>query len=251
MEDILHIQDLTVKFDGFKAVDHVNTAVRQGEIHFFIGPNGAGKTTLLDAICGRVKPAVGHIIFNGSVDLTNYAEDQIVNIGIGRKFQVPSVFAGLTVYDNMELAAVKKRSLTASIFHKATQEQVELIDHILHTIGLDEKRGQLSAALSHGEKQWLEIGMLLAQQPRLMLLDEPVAGMGRRETEKTGELLKNIAVDCTVVVVEHDMQFVRDYATKVTVLHEGAILDEGSVYDVQNNPKVIDVYLGRGGEQDA
>lgn len=185
------------------------------------------------------------------MDVTQYSENEIVNIGIGRKFQVPSVFTGLTVQENMELAAVKNRSLFSSIFHKTNKEQEELIDDILDTIGLYGKKHQNSAALAHGEKQWLEIGMLLAQKPRLMLLDEPVAGMGRAETEKTGELLKKIAKDCTMIVVEHDMEFVRDYSSKVTVLHEGAILDEGSMADVQKNQKVIDVYLGRGGERDA
>lgn len=251
MEPILQIDNLTVSFDGFKAVNSVNTEIAKGEIRFFIGPNGAGKTTLLDAICGRVKPADGQVLFKGNLDVTRYAEHEIVNIGIGRKFQVPSVFTSLTVDENMELTVVKDRSLYSSLFGSMSKAQQECNDDILNTIGLYEKRHSEAAALSHGEKQWLEIGMLLAQQPKLMLLDEPVAGMGRRETEKTGELLKKICNDCTVVVVEHDMQFVRDFATKVTVLHEGAVLDEGSVYDVQNNPKVIDVYLGRGGEHDA
>ena len=251
MENVLEIQDLTVAFDGFKAVDNVNTSVEKGEIHFFIGPNGAGKTTLLDAICGRVKPKCGNILFAGGVDVTHCSENEIVNIGIGRKFQVPSVFTGLTVHDNMELAAVKDRSLRSSLFHRVTAEQEELIDHVLNTIGLYEKRDRDSGVLAHGEKQWLEIGMLMAQQPKLMLLDEPVAGMGRAETQKTGELLKRISKNCTIIVVEHDMEFVRDYASKVTVLHEGMVLDEGSMSDVQNNQKVIEVYLGRGGEQDA
>lgn len=251
METILQIDNLTVSFDGFKAVNSVNTTIDQGEIRFFIGPNGAGKTTLLDAICGRAKPVDGHVLFNGNLDVTKYTEHEIVNIGIGRKFQVPSVFAGLTVHENMELAVVKDRSLYAALFRSMTKAQQDCNDDILNTIGLYEKRHVEAAALSHGEKQWLEIGMLLAQQPKLMLLDEPVAGMGRQETEKTGELLTKIAQECTVVVVEHDMQFVRDFASKVTVLHEGAVLDEGSVYDIQNNPKVIEVYLGRGGEHDA
>ncbi|SDE32293.1 urea ABC transporter ATP-binding protein UrtD [Sporomusa acidovorans] len=251
MENVLEIQDLTVAFDGFKAVDNVNTSVEKGEIHFFIGPNGAGKTTLLDAICGRVKPKSGNILFAGGVDVTHYSENQIVNIGIGRKFQVPSVFTGLTVYDNMELAAVKDRSLSSSLFHNVTSEQEELIGHVLNTIGLYEKKDRDAGSLAHGEKQWLEIGMLMAQQPKLMLLDEPVAGMGRVETQKTGELLKTIAKNCTIIVVEHDMEFVRDYASKVTVLHEGMVLDEGSMSEVQHNQKVIEVYLGRGGEQDA
>lgn len=251
MEDILQINDLTVSFGGFKAVNQVNTEVEKGEIRFFIGPNGAGKTTLLDAICGRVKPQTGKVMFGDSIDVTRYSEHEIVNIGIGRKFQVPSVFSSLTVTENMELAVVKNRSLYSSIFKRVTKEQTERIDNILNTINLHGKKNNTPAALSHGEKQWLEIGMLLAQQPKLMLLDEPVAGMGRAETDKTGALLRKIAAECTIIVVEHDMEFVRDYADKVTVLHEGTILDEGSVYDVQNNQKVIDVYLGRGGERNA
>ncbi|HEY8910678.1 MAG TPA: urea ABC transporter ATP-binding protein UrtD [Desulfosporosinus sp.] len=250
MDSILQIDNLTVSFDGFKAVNNVNTGIEKGEIRFFIGPNGAGKTTLLDAICGRVKPQSGQVMFFDS-DVTRYSEHEIVNIGIGRKFQVPSVFTNMTVYENMELAVVKDRSLYSSMFQRLKKEQIERIEDILVTIGLYKKRFKTPTALSHGEKQWLEIGMLLAQEPKLMLLDEPVAGMGRAETDKTGELLKKIAENCTIIVVEHDMEFVRDYASKVTVLHEGAILDEGSVSEVQNNQKVIDVYLGRGGERDA
>lgn len=248
MENILSIKDLNISFDGFKAITALNTEVKKGEIRFFIGPNGAGKTTLLDAICGRIKPDSGSVLFEGSLDVTCYAEHEIVGIGIGRKFQVPSVFTGLSVYENMELAVMKNRSLLASLIKKITKQQIEKVDGILETVGLYKKKHYAASQLSHGEKQWLEIGMLLIQQPKLMLLDEPVAGMGRKETEKTGELLKRIAGDCTVIVVEHDMEFVRDYASRVTVLHEGSVLDEGSVFEVQNNQKVIDVYLGRGGE---
>ncbi len=247
-DNILEIKDLTVSFDGFKAVNKLNTSVKKGDIHFFIGPNGAGKTTLLDAICGRVRPAEGSILFKSISDVTKMSEHQIVELGIGRKFQVPSVFMGITIYENMELAAVKKRSLYSSLFSKLNKEQMERIEDVLRTIGLYEKRYRTPAALSHGEKQWLEIGMLLVQQPEIMLLDEPVAGMGRKETERTGELLKEISETCSVIVVEHDMEFVRECADKVTVLHEGMLLDEGNMQDVQNNPKVIEVYLGRGGE---
>ena len=215
---------------------------------FFIGPNGAGKTTLLDTICGFTKPTSGKIIYNEKYDVTKYKEYELVNIGIGRKFQVPSVFKSLTVYENMELAIKKNRNILASLFEKVTKQENQKIDEILTLIDLKEQRDMIASDLSHGQKQWLEIGMLLAQDLKLILLDEPVAGMGRRETTKTGELLKKISKHCTIIVVEHDMQFVRDYATKVTVLHEGAILDEGNVLDVQNNPKVISVYLGRGGE---
>ncbi|RCX13531.1 urea ABC transporter ATP-binding protein [Anaerobacterium chartisolvens] len=248
MEKVLEIKDLTVSFDGFKAVNSLNTSVRAGDIHFFIGPNGAGKTTLLDAICGRVRPASGGIFLKNGSDVTRLSEHQIVELGIGRKFQVPSVFNGITIYENMELAAEKKRSIYSTLFSKLTKEQVERISEVLNTIGLYEKRYRTPRALSHGEKQWLEIGMLLVQQPRIMLLDEPVAGMGRQETDKTGRLLKEISSQCSVVVVEHDMEFVRECADTVTVLHEGALLDEGSMEDVQKNPRVIEVYLGRGGE---
>lgn len=188
------------------------------------------------------------IIYNEKYDVTKYKEYELVNIGIGRKFQVPSVFKSLTVYENMELAIKKNRNILASLFEKVTKQENQKIDEILTLIDLKEQRDMIASDLSHGQKQWLEIGMLLAQDLKLILLDEPVAGMGRRETTKTGELLKKISKHCTIIVVEHDMQFVRDYATKVTVLHEGAILDEGNVLDVQNNPKVISVYLGRGGE---
>ncbi len=247
-DNILEIRNLTVSFDGFKAVNGLNTSVKKGDIHFFIGPNGAGKTTLLDAICGRVRPAEGSIIFKSFSEVTRMSEHEIVEMGIGRKFQVPSVFNGITIYENMELAAVKKRSLYSSLFTKLNKEQIERIDDVLETIGLYEKRYRTPAALSHGEKQWLEIGMLLAQQPEIMLLDEPVAGMGRKETERTGNLLREISEKCSIIVVEHDMEFVRESADRVTVLHEGMLLDEGNMQDVQKNPKVIEVYLGRGGE---
>ncbi len=248
MDTVLDIRDLTVSFDGFIAVNDVSTSVRKGDIHFFIGPNGAGKTTLLDAICGRVKPAAGSIFFKDCGDVTKLAEHEIVERGIGRKFQVPSVFNSITVYENMELAAEKKRTVFSTLFSKLTQEQTERIEYVLNIIGLYEKRFEKPAVLSHGEKQWLEIGMLFVQQPEIMLLDEPVAGLGRKETEKTGELLKEIAKDCSVVVVEHDMEFVRDFASTVTVMHEGALLVEGDMEKVQRDPRVIEVYLGRGGE---
>lgn len=248
MQNVLEIRDLTVSFDGFKAVNSLCTSVKEGDIHFFIGPNGAGKTTLLDAICGRVKPAAGHILFKDGLDVTKLSEHQIVELGIGRKFQVPSVFNGITIYENMELAVEKKRSLYSTLFQKLTREQLDRIGYVLETIGLYDKRYRTPASISHGEKQWLEIGMLLVQQPEIMLLDEPVAGMGKQETEKTGELLKEISKQCSVIVVEHDMEFVRECASTVTVLHEGALLDEGEMGKVQKNPKVIEVYLGRGGD---
>ncbi|MCL5779634.1 MAG: urea ABC transporter ATP-binding protein UrtD [Firmicutes bacterium] len=248
MDRVLEIKDLTVSFDGFKAVNNVSTTVKKGDIHFFIGPNGAGKTTLLDAICGRVKPAAGSIIFKDSSDVTKLAEHEIVERGISRKFQVPSVFNSITVFENMELAVEKKRTIYSTLFSKLSHKQRERIEYVLNTIGLYEKRFEKPAALSHGEKQWLEIGMLFVQEPEIMLLDEPVAGMGRKETDKTGELLKEMAKDCSVVVVEHDMEFVRECASTVTVLHEGTLLVEGDMDEVQKHPRVIEVYLGRGGE---
>lgn len=251
MNPVLKIDNLSVTFDGFRAIKDVNTEIQENEIRFFIGPNGAGKTTLLDVICGRTKPSAGEIIFDESRYLSKMSEHEIVNLGIGRKFQAPSVFTGITIQENMELAAMKKRSLYASIFSKLSKEKYERIADTLNEIGLYDMRYTTPAGLSHGQKQWLEIGMLFVSEPRLMLLDEPVAGMGRKETEKTSELIKKIAKQCTVVVVEHDMEFVRDCSTNVTVLHEGAVLDEGEMEKVQQNQKVIDVYLGRGGEAGA
>lgn len=248
MDRVLEIKDLTVSFDGFKAVNNVSTSVKKRDIHFFIGPNGAGKTTILDAICGRIKPAAGSIIFKDGHDVTKLAEHEIVQRGIGRKFQVPSVFNSITVFENMELAAEKKRTIFSTLFSRLSHEQMGRIEYVLNIIGLYEKRSETPAALSHGEKQWLEIGMLLVQKPEIMLLDEPVAGMGRKETDKTGELLIEIAKDCSVVVVEHDMEFVKEFASTVTVLHEGTVLVEGDMEDVQKDPRVIEVYLGRGGE---
>lgn len=250
-ESILDIKYLTISFFGFKAVNNVNTTIKKGDIHFFIGPNGAGKTTLLDAICGRVKAQSGKIIFKGKLDITKHKEYEIANMGIGRKFQVPSVFNGLSVWENMEIAASKSNSLYSVIFSKLSKIEIEQVKNILDMIGLYEKRNVTPKQLSHGEKQWLEIGMLLAQKPEVMLLDEPVAGLGKSETEKTAILLKKIAKTCSIVVVEHDMDFMKKIATKVTVLHEGSILAEGTVDEIQNNEKVIAVYLGRGGARSA
>ena len=244
---VLEIKDLTISFDGFQAVSKVYTRVTEGEIRFFIGPNGAGKTTLLDAICGRIRPTSGQITFQEKYDVTRFPEHELVNIGIGRKFQVPSVFSSLSVYENMELAVQKKRGIWASLMQPVAKEQQAKIIEALELVGLADQQDIPAASLSHGQKQWLEIGMLIGQDLQLILLDEPVAGMGRKETTKTGELLRKIAQRCTSIVVEHDMEFVREYASRVTVLHEGKILDEGNVAKVQANPKVVEVYLGRGG----
>lgn len=248
---ILKIQDVSITFGDFKAVKHVSTSVYEHEIRFLIGPNGAGKTTLLDAICGKNKLSGGDIVYyrdGREYDLAKIKENKIVNIGVGRKFQAPSVFSGITIYENMELAAVESRGIRASIANRLSKETKERIDEQLQFIGLYELRNEYPTVLSHGQKQWLEIGMLCVSKPRLMLLDEPVAGMGRRETERTAELLKIIQKECTIIVVEHDMQFVKEVASWVTVLHDGEILCEGTMDEVQNNQQVIDVYLGRGGE---
>ncbi|MFZ5988958.1 MAG: urea ABC transporter ATP-binding protein UrtD [Bacillota bacterium] len=243
---ILSLEDITVSFDGFKAIQGVSSKIEQGELRFFIGPNGAGKTTLLDVICGKVKPVTGRVVFKQKEDVLKKKEHEIVEMGIGRKFQVPSVFASLTVFENMELSIKNSRTLLSSIFSPLTSMQRQKIDETLETMGLINKKQSTARTLSHGEKQWLEIGMLLLQEPDLLLLDEPVAGMGKAETEKTGNLLKDIARFCSVIVVEHDMEFVRNFASRVTVLHEGRILCEGTMDQIRKDQRVIDVYLGRG-----
>ncbi|MDD3137949.1 MAG: urea ABC transporter ATP-binding protein UrtD [Lachnospiraceae bacterium] len=248
---ILKIQNASISFGNFKAVKNVSTTIYENEIRFLIGPNGAGKTTLLDAICGKNTLSGGNIVYykdEKEYNLPKIKENKIVNIGVGRKFQAPSVFPGITIYENMELAAIRNHSLLASIGNKISKETKEEIYEQLQFIGLYELRNEYPTVLSHGQKQWLEIGMLCVSKPRLMLLDEPVAGMGRRETQRTAELLKIIQKDCTIIVVEHDMKFVKEVSSWVTVLHDGEILSEGIMDDIQNNQRVIDVYLGRGGE---
>ncbi|MFZ5596872.1 MAG: urea ABC transporter ATP-binding protein UrtD [Bacillota bacterium] len=245
---IIYLENLTVDFDGFKAIEGLNSCVFYGELRFLIGPNGAGKTTLLDVICGRVKPARGRVIFKEDIEICKKQEQEIARLGIGRKFQTPAVFANLTVFENLELSIQKDRGILSAMLNSLTDEQREKIFSCLKTIGLDEKAGVKAGSLAHGEKQWLEIGMLLIQEPELLLLDEPVAGMTKKETEKTGELLRSIARDRSVIVVEHDMEFVRRFAEKVTVMHEGKILCEGTMDEVQNDSRVIEVYLGRGCE---
>lgn len=245
---LLSIEDVSISFGDFKAIKDVSTSVGQNEIRFFIGPNGAGKTTMLDAICGKNKVSGGHILYKGKYDLTRMREYKIANLGIGRKFQAPSVFNGITILENMELAAAGKHTLYSTTFKKLSADTEDHIRYVLDFIGLDAKKFDYPTRLSHGEKQWLEIGMLLAERPDLLLLDEPVAGMSRRETEHTAELLQKVKEECSVIVVEHDMQFARDVSDRVTVFHEGRILDEGTMDEVSKNQQVIDVYLGRGGE---
>lgn len=252
---IVKLDKISVSFDGFKALTDVDIDVKENTIHFFIGPNGAGKTTLLDIICGKTKPTGGKVMYypseGKSIQLTGTKEYKIVGMGIGRKFQVPSVFTNLTVQDNMELSLKNGRKVIESIFAKATKEELERIDEILDMIDLKDKKNILAKNLAHGQKQWLEIGMLLVQKPKVIMLDEPVAGMGKPETYKTGEILKKIKEDCTVIVVEHDMEFVKIYSDRVTVMHEGKVLIEGNVDSVLNDETVQKVYLGRGGERNA
>ncbi len=243
-EQILRVEALTVSFDGFKAVDALSLSVDRNELRVIIGPNGAGKTTLLDMICGKTKPDSGQVMFKG-VDLTRMSEHQIVRAGVGRKFQTPSVYEDLTVFDNFEISLPKTHGLFQSLTFRRTAEVRARIEAMAEQVFLHDQLEQRAGQLSHGQKQWLEIGMLLAQDPKLLLVDEPVAGMTDAETAQTAELLREIARDHSVVVVEHDMNFVRDLDVKVTVLHEGSVLAEGTLDVVSADPRVIEVYLGR------
>ena len=240
---VLSIEDLTVSFDGFRAVDKLNLYVDKNEIRVVIGPNGAGKTTVLDLICGKTKATTGSIKFKG-LELTKMSEHQIVRAGVGRKFQTPSIYENLTVFENLEISYPKGRSVFGALAFKRTAEVIAQVEAIAKEIMLEEFLGTEAGLLSHGQKQWLEIGMLLIQDPELLMLDEPVAGMSARERELTGQLLRRICTNRSVLVIEHDMEFVKNIAHKVTVLHQGKILKEGSMEMVQSDPKVIEVYLG-------
>lgn len=246
---ILSIEDISIRFGDFNAIKNVSTTIQKNEVRFFIGPNGAGKTTILDAICGKNKISQGKIVYEGKHEVSKMKEHKISELGIGRKFQAPSIFGGISIKENIELAVVNNHSVYSAIFNKLSKENEEYIDYVLESVSLADKRFLYPSILSHGEKQWLEIGMLMASKPKLMLLDEPVAGMGRRETEKTAELLHKIKKESSIIVVEHDMNFAKDVSDSVTVFHEGEILDEGTMNSVQSNEKVISVYLGRGGEK--
>jgi urea transport system ATP-binding protein len=248
---IVYLEDVSVTFASFQALRGVSLYVDRGEIRALIGPNGAGKTTLLDVICGQVKPETGRVIFGTKTDLSTLEPYQIAALGIGRKFQTPAVFKHLTLLENLMLSLPQHWDLWSTLVGSLTAAQMDKILAILETLGLMEKAYQQAGSLSHGEMQWLEIGMVMAQDPALLLLDEPVAGMTGREREKTAQLLQRMAQDHAVLVVEHDMEFVRQTAQKVTVLHEGAVLCEGSVDRVQHDPRVIEVYLGRGYHADA
>jgi urea transport system ATP-binding protein len=242
---LLYLDGVTVSFDGFKALNGLSFIVERGELRSVIGPNGAGKTTMMDVITGKTRPDEGKVFFDGRVDLTRLDESAIANLGIGRKFQKPTVFENLAVYENLELAQKCPRGTWHTLLASLTGSQRDAIDRTLETIGLAGRESALAGALSHGQKQWLEIGMLLIQDQQILLLDEPVAGMTDHETSLTAELILSLAGDRTLIVVEHDMEFVRNLGARVTVLHEGAVLADGSIEHVQSQPAVIDVYLGR------
>jgi len=241
---ILYVEGVTVSFDGFKALDGLTLYVDPGELRCIIGPNGAGKTTMMDVITGKTKPDTGSVWFGRTIDLLALSEPEIARAGIGRKFQKPSVFERLTVFENLELALAGDKSFWQTLLAALTGTELERIEQTLETIGLTGERRRQARELSHGQKQWLELGMLLMQDPELLLVDETVAGMTPQETEHTAELLLSLAGKHSVVVVEHDMEFVRSIARRVTVLHEGRVLAEGEMEQVQNDPNVIEVYLG-------
>ncbi|TPN88213.1 urea ABC transporter ATP-binding protein UrtD [Mesorhizobium sp. CU2] len=242
---ILYLDGVSVSFDGFRAINNLSLVLDKGEMRAIIGPNGAGKTTMMDIVTGKTRPDEGEVFFDGQVDLTRHDEAEIAMMGIGRKFQKPTVFESHSVEDNLMLALKGPRSIFPALFHRRAAAETRRIDDILGIIRLGEKRNELAANLSHGQKQWLEIGMLLAQDPKLLLVDEPVAGMTDAETEETARLLKDIARDHSVVVVEHDMHFVRELGVKVTCLHEGSVLSEGTLDFVSADERVVEVYLGR------
>ena len=242
---LLYLDGVTVSFDGFKALNNLSFAIEPGEMRAIIGPNGAGKTTMMDVVTGKTRPDAGDVIFDGSHDLTRLDETEIAELGVGRKFQKPTVFDSHTVFDNLELALKADRRARATLVWREAQDEHDRIDAILQTIRLTAVQDRVAGGLSHGQKQWLELGMLLAQDPKLLLVDEPVAGMTDAETHQTAELLRAINRERTVVVVEHDMTFVRDLDVKVTCLHEGSVLAEGTIDQVSENKRVVEVYLGR------
>lgn len=245
---ILYLEDITVSFDGFRALNKLTLNIDAGELRCIIGPNGAGKTTMMDVITGKTRPDTGKAFFGQTIDLTRLSEPQIAHTGIGRKFQKPTIFEKHTVFENLELAMKTDKRVRKSLFASLSDDERDHISQVLKEIRLDTQAERIAGLLSHGQKQWLEIGMLLMQDPKLLLLDEPVAGMTDDETERTAELFLSLAGRHSLVVVEHDMPFVAKLAGaqgKVTVLHEGSVLAEGSMDQVQNDPRVIEVYLGR------
>ena len=242
---ILYLEDVSVSFDGFKAINHLSMDIAPGELRCIIGPNGAGKTTMMDIITGKTRPDSGQVYFGSNINLLEFKEPDIAKLGIGRKFQKPTVFEQLTVFENLELALKSDRSVRSSIFFKLNADQKSRLLEVLETIKLEDSLSRQAGNLSHGQKQWLEIGMLLMQDPKLLLLDEPVAGMTDQETQRTAELFLTLKGKHTLVVVEHDMSFIKTISEKITVLSEGSVLAEGTFDQVQANEKVIEVYLGR------
>jgi urea transport system ATP-binding protein len=254
-EEVLKVEEVTVAFGDFKALDRLNFSLERGELRVVIGPNGAGKTTLLDVITGKVRPRAGKVWFqpdeHARRDITGMSEERIARLGVGRKFQTPNVFKSLTVLENLRLSLKYPRGVLATLAAPFRQDGKARVEEVLDTIGLGAKAHRQAGTLAHGEKQWLELGMLMAQGPELLLVDEPVAGMTPRESERTGELLLTMARKHTLLVIDHDMTFVRQIASRVTVLHEGKRLCEGRVAEVQRDPRVIEVYLGKGRKEHA
>jgi urea transport system ATP-binding protein len=242
---VLYMEDISVSFDGFKALNKLSLQIDIGELRCIIGPNGAGKTTMMDVITGKTRPDEGTVFFGQTIDLTRMSEAEISTAGVGRKFQKPTIFEQHSVFENLELSMKADKRVRTTLFSRLSSVQKDSIADTLKLIRLNESADQIAGLLSHGQKQWLEIGMLLMQEPKLLLLDEPVAGMSDEETERTGELFLSLAGKHSLVVVEHDMAFIEKIARKVTVLHEGSVLAEGPMQQVQNDPKVIEVYLGR------
>jgi len=242
---VLYLDDITVSFDGFRALNKLSLAIGAGELRCIIGPNGAGKTTMMDVITGRTRPDSGSAFFGQTIDLTRLNEAQIAHAGIGRKFQKPTIFESHTVFENLELAMKADKRVRRTLTARLSSVDRDRIAAMLRQIRLEQQSGRIAGTLSHGQKQWLEIGMLLMQEPKLLLLDEPVAGMSDEETERTAELFESLAGSHSLVVVEHDMAFIGSIARKVTVLHEGSVLAEGPLTTVQSDPRVIEVYLGR------
>ena len=242
---ILYLEEVSVSFDGFKAIDKLSLDIVPGELRCIIGPNGAGKTTLMDIITGKTRPDEGTVFFGSTIDLLRHKEADIAQMGIGRKFQKPTVFEQLTVFENLELALKTNKGVAASMFFRLRGEEADRVAEVLQTIHLEDSVNRPAGELSHGQKQWLEIGMLLMQDPKLLLLDEPVAGMTDEETERTAQLFLSLKGKHSLMVVEHDMNFIKAISQKVTVLHEGSVLAEGTLAEVQNDERVIEVYLGR------
>ncbi|MGB0372358.1 MAG: urea ABC transporter ATP-binding protein UrtD [Opitutales bacterium] len=250
----LSVSGVNKSFDGFKAINDLNFYLREGELRTVIGPNGAGKSTFMDIITGRTRPDTGTVTFHKpdghDVDLTKVKEFEINRLGIGRKFQTPSVYKSHTVYDNLVLSLNHPRGVFKTLFYRESKADKERIDEVLETIRLQNRKNELAGMLSHGQKQWLEIGMLLAQDPAILLIDEPAAGMSDEETERTGELLLSLEKKHSLIVIEHDMEFIKQIARKVTVLHQGHVIKEGTFKEVQSDPEVIEIYLGRQGKKD-